>query len=64
MAIDKSTEPALLAEHELRHELANLHQIVQEADVRDTTADLLQRAKTRLRQLNIEYRRRVASAGY
>ena len=49
--LDDKTDPALLTEEELRRQLAYLVQF---------KGDIAHRAALRLRQLNIEHRRRVA----
>jgi hypothetical protein len=60
--IEDTTDPALLTDRELRRQLVNLDQMVREARLRGTPPSVQERAKLRLRQLNIEQRRRAATA--
>lgn len=53
-----TTDPALLTEEQLQLQLASLGQL------EGTTPDLADRAALRLRQLNIEFRRRAAITSY
>jgi hypothetical protein len=53
-----TTDPALLTEEQLRHQLASLGRL------EGTSPDVADSAALRLRQLNIEYRRRAAITFY
>ena len=61
--VTDDTDPAQLTDEELRRQLANLDQIVQEAPSRGTPPDITEQAQTRLRLLNIEHRRRTTTSG-
>jgi hypothetical protein len=56
-----TTDPARLSERELRRQLANIDEIVQEAALRGTPPDIQERARVRQRELSIEHRRRLAA---
>jgi CTP-dependent riboflavin kinase len=60
-ALQDVTDPARLTDQELRRQLANLDEIVREATLRGTPAEVRQKAELRLRQLYVEYRRRAAA---
>ena len=60
-ALNDTTDPASLTDQELRRQLTNLDQIVQEARLRGTPPDVKAQAEIRLRQLVLEQRRRDAA---
>jgi hypothetical protein len=61
-ALEDTTDPARLTDRELGRQLANLDQAVREAPLRGTPPDVTHRAENRLRELNVEHRRRSAGA--
>jgi len=58
--LDDRTDPARLTDEQLRRQLVYLGQLKGEAPLYGTSPDVAHRAKLRLRQLNIEHRRRIA----